>query len=134
MNIKSVLTLLAAAGISVAIAGPAGAMGEYLRKETDKINVYVKEGKLFCTRASDNFEMCYGMEQENEGDEWKGSKMKHPDMPGFMTFNGTVTFSDSGLTIKGCAAGNSMCDTEMWTKIAQPEAGDQTNTAPATDQ
>ena len=72
--------------------------------------------------------MCHGMVQE--GADWKGKAMKHPDMPGFMTFNGTVTITDTNLTIKGCAVGNSMCDTEVWTKIATPEA--TTEMAPET--
>jgi hypothetical protein len=39
--------------------------------------------------------------------------MKHPDMPGFMTFNGTVTFGSNGLKIRGCAVG--VCQSEIWT-------------------
>ncbi|MCC0006122.1 MAG: hypothetical protein H6872_13670 [Methylobacteriaceae bacterium] len=50
------------------------------------------------------------------GASWQGANMKHPSMPGIMTFNGTVTFSASGLSIKGCAVGQSMCDAENWTK------------------
>ena len=34
-----------------------------------------------------------------------------------MTFNGTVTVSPAGLTIKGCAVGQSMCDLETWTRL-----------------
>jgi uncharacterized protein (DUF2147 family) len=45
---------------------------------------------------------------------WKGKKMKHPDMPKFMTFNGTVTFGAGMVSLKGCAAGNSLCQSEDW--------------------
>jgi uncharacterized protein (DUF2147 family) len=43
--------------------------------------------------------------------------MKHPSMPGFMTFNGSVSVSASSLSIKGCAVGQSMCDAETWTRV-----------------
>jgi hypothetical protein len=33
-------------------------------------------------------------------------------MPGFMRFNGTVTFTETGLNIRGCALG--ICDAEDW--------------------
>ncbi len=120
--LASASTLVASFAITVAMATPAMAIGDYLRKEKDIINVFVKDGKLFCNRAEDKFEMCHGMVKE--GDDWKGREMKHPDMPGFMTFNGTVTITDTNLTIKGCAVGNSMCDTEVWTKIATPPAAE----------
>jgi len=51
-----------------------------------------------------------------KGNAWKG-KMKHPSMPGWMTFNGTVTGGGSKLHVKGCALGQSMCDSETWTRI-----------------
>ena len=92
----------------------AAAQGVYLRKGAEKINVAIKGGRLFCTRASDGFEMCHGMARS--GKTWTGSNMKHPDMPGFMTFNGTVTIGAKALSIKGCAIGQSMCDAETWSK------------------
>ena len=46
---------------------------------------------------------------------WKGN-MKHPSMPGFMTFNGTVQFKGGKLHVKGCAIGGSFCDSEVWTR------------------
>ena len=88
--------------------------GNYLRKGSQVIKVYTSGGRLYCKRKSDGFEMCHGM--SGSGNVWKGGHMKHPDMPGFMTFNGTVTFTASGLSIKGCAVGQSMCDAEKWTK------------------
>jgi len=87
--------------------------GTYLRKGSQKIKVWVSGGKLYCRRKSDGFEMCHGMTKS--GSKWKGGNMKHPDMPGFMTFNGTVTFGATSLHIKGCAIGQSMCDAENWT-------------------
>lgn len=136
MTNSKILSVLTAAGLSLALSAPVFAMGDYLRKEKDTINVFVKDGKLYCNRAEDKFEMCHGMVQE--GDEWKGKKMKHPDMPGFMTFNGTVTISETSLTIKGCAVGNSMCDTEVWTKMAVPvedeQSGEEDESAPKVSQ
>ena len=116
MRNSTIAGSILALGLAMSISTPAFALDDYLRKEKDTINVFIKDGKLFCNRAEDKFEMCHGMAQE--GEDWKGKKMKHPDMPGFMTFNGTVSFTDTTLTIKGCAVGNSMCDTEVWTKIA----------------
>ncbi len=118
---------LSVAGLLLGFAGQALAQEmvatDYIRKGKDTINVFVKDGALFCNRASDKFEMCHGMAKD--GDAWKGKKMKHPDMPGFMTFNGTVTMTEDTLTIKGCAVGNSMCDTEVWNKKpAEAEAKD----------
>ncbi len=104
------ITTLAALAVT---AGTAAA-DTYVRKGSQAINVAVKGGKLYCTRASDGFEMCNGMAKSGGG--YAGSGMKHPDMPGFMTFNGSVSMAASSLTIKGCAIGQSMCDSETWTK------------------
>ncbi len=83
----------------------------YLRDGTQKVDVREEGGRLYCTRVSDNFEMCNGMTRNADGT-WSGKKMKHPDMPGFMRFNGTVTFRENGLTIRGCALG--ICQSEDW--------------------
>lgn len=107
---KGVLALAA----TMAMAATAHAEGTYMRKGDQAIKVAVKGGKLYCTRASDGFEMCNGMAKSGGG--WAGGSMKHPDMPGFMTFNGKVSMSGSSLTIRGCAVGESMCDSETWTK------------------
>lgn len=86
----------------------------YLRKGTQEIRVFTDGGKLYCRRTSDSFELCHGMEQQADGS-WAGNSMKHPDMPKFMTFNGTVVIgSNKKMSIKGCAAGNSLCDQEIW--------------------
>ncbi len=115
MNITSKLLIALTMAGTVFAASNAAAMGSYLRKGTQVVEVFVENGSLYCKRTSDNFELCHGMTEQADGS-WTGRKMKHPDMPGFMTFNGTVTFSADGLKIKGCAMGNSFCDAENWTK------------------
>lgn len=107
-------TALAAAAALLALAAIPATADTYIRKGDQPIDVAVKGGKLYCTRTSDGFEMCNGMTKS--GNAWTGGGMKHPDMPGFMTFNGTVTMTASSLTIKGCAVGQSMCDSETWKK------------------
>ena len=102
-----------AAALCLFVTAPIAGAEVYIRKGDQQIDVQVKGDKLFCTRKSDGFELCNGMAKTGDY-EWKGKKMKHPDMPGFMRFNGTVTFGSNGLKIKGCALG--MCDAEVWTK------------------
>ncbi len=115
MRILNLAAIFSAFVIVSAAANPAYAVGgDYLRKGSQTIKVFTSGGKLFCKRKSDGFEMCHGMKKA--GNVWKGGNMKHPDMPGFMTFNGTVTFSGAGLSIKGCAIGESFCDAEKWKK------------------
>ena len=92
--------------------------GDYTRPNGDKVKVSVVGGKLYCKIVSGSqpgFEMCHGMNNVG-GSVWKGAEMKHPSMPGLMTFNGTVNVSGGGLSIKGCAVGESMCDSESWTR------------------
>lgn len=57
--------------------------------------------------------MFNGIKKAGSG--WQGN-MKHPDMPSWMTFNGTVTTSGNSMNVKGCALGQSMCDAESWTR------------------
>ncbi|HHN67806.1 MAG TPA: hypothetical protein ENK15_07210 [Thermopetrobacter sp.] len=52
---------------------------------------------------------------KRHGGVWKG-KMKHPGMPRFMTFNGTVTLLGNKMKVQGCAIGNAMCDAETWVR------------------
>ncbi len=92
--------------------------GDYRRPNGDEARVSVNGGKLYCKITSGKqagFEMCHGMEKTG-ANSWQGANMKHPSMPGVMTFNGTVTTTGSGLSIKGCAIGQSMCDAENWTR------------------
>ena len=86
----------------------------YIRKGDQEIRVFTVDGKLFCRRTSDNFEMCHGMELAGAST-YKGAKMKHPDMPKFMTFDGTVVIgSNKKLSIEGCMVGGAICDAEIW--------------------
>ena len=84
----------------------------YLRKGKEVIAVSSDGGSLSCKRVSDGFEMCNGMLEQENGS-WTGKNMRHPNMPKFMKFNGTVVFSDAGLNIRGCALG--ICQSEDWT-------------------
>ncbi|MDE2562050.1 MAG: DUF2147 domain-containing protein [Sphingomonadales bacterium] len=112
-----------AAFLAFAVATPASATpdpsGNYKRKNGDLVHMWVDKGKLYCKIIQGkkmNFEMCHGMDPA--GEEWKGSHMKHPSMPGFMTFNGTVSMEpNSAIKIKGCAMGNAMCDSEIWQRV-----------------
>ena len=102
-------------GLSQA-AGAVEAGGTWVRPNGEVAQVSQKGGHLFCTIVkgkSPGFEMCNGMAKAGDNS-WQGSNMKHPEMPGFMTFNGTVTVHAASLTIKGCAIGQSMCDAETW--------------------
>ena len=113
MNKSLKITALAAL-LATPIATTASAQGiMYLRDGTQEVRVFTNSGSLFCRRVSDGFEMCHGMKEQADGS-WTGKGMRHPDMPRFMKFNGTVVIGDSGLNIKGCALG--ICQAEDWTK------------------
>ncbi len=112
------LLLGLAAAVWTHAAAASEAAGDYSRPNGDKVKVSVNGGKLYCkivAGSQPGFEMCHGMASAG-GAVWKGANMKHPSMPGMMTFNGTVTISSAGLSIKGCAIGKSMCDNENWTR------------------
>ncbi len=109
MTSKMILGLAACA----VLTATAATAEIYIRNGEEQVDVSERGGKLFCTRLSDGYEMCNGMTRSDDG-AWRGKKMKHPDMPRWMSFNGTVTFQDSGLRIKGCALG--LCDSETWTR------------------
>ncbi len=105
-------------GAAAPAARAAEITGEYKRPNGDAARVSINDGKLYCkitSGAQAGFEMCHGMDKTG-ANVWQGAKMKHPTMPGMMTFNGTVTATASGLSIKGCAIGQSMCDAENWTR------------------
>ncbi|WP_374544572.1 hypothetical protein [Rhodoblastus sp.] len=110
--------VISCAGFAVATdcAAAADAAGSYTRPNGDKVKVSVDGGKLYCkimAGSQPGFEMCHGMSKTGP-DIWQGAEMKHPSMPGMMTFNGTVMIASGGLSIKGCAIGQSMCDSEDW--------------------
>ncbi len=99
---------------TIALSATAVAADTYVRphKKGDQlIDVTITDGALWCTRVSDGFELCNGM-TENEDGTWGGKNMRHPDMPKWMKFKGTVYFVEGGLKIKGCAV---ICDSEEWT-------------------
>ncbi|MCB1367899.1 MAG: hypothetical protein KDK00_09060 [Rhodobacteraceae bacterium] len=106
-------------GAIALIAGTSGAAAAdvnktYMRKGDQEIRVFTHEGLLYCRRTSDDFEMCHGMAEAGAGT-FKGDKMKHPDMPQFMTFDGTVVIGgNKKLSIEGCMIGGAMCDKEFW--------------------
>ena len=104
-------TLIAANTFAFSVQA-AAVEGNYLRKGKQTIVVALRDGKLFCTRKSDGFEMCHGMTEQPDGT-WTGRNMRHPAFK-FMKFRGTVTFTATGLNIKGCALG--ICKAENWTK------------------
>jgi uncharacterized protein (DUF2147 family) len=120
MRLKSGAALVAAIA-ALGMSAPAFASdpsGMYHRKNNDLVQVWITDGKLYCRimqGSKPNFEMCHGMTLS--GDEWTGKHMKHPSMPGFMTFNGTVTTDSDTIKIKGCAMGKSFCDSESWTRV-----------------
>lgn len=111
-RVVSVVALSLMAG-----AACAAESGTYRRPNGDIVKVTNSGGKLFCKITAGEragFEMCHGMTKT--GGSWQGANMKHPSMT-IMTFNGTVTFTNAGLRIKGCAIGQSMCDAESWAKV-----------------
>lgn len=114
---RAAMFAVLAAGLSApAFAGDPS--GTYKRKNGDTVKVWIDNNLLYCKITEGKrpgFEMCHGMSKD--GDAWKGSAMKHPGMPGFMTFNGTVTSDAGTINIKGCAIGQSMCDSEVWTRV-----------------
>ena len=92
-------------------------LGQWTRKNGDTVEVSLQGNELFCTITDGKkagFEMCHGMTLREDGT-WKGKKMKHPGMPGFMTFNGTITVDGDSLSIKGCAL--KVCDSETWNRM-----------------
>lgn len=116
MRMKGIVVsaLLLAAAPAFAVEDVEGA---WKRPNGDLVALSVTDGKLNCAIAEGSepgFEMCHGMTRQ--GDAWTGSAMKHPDMPGLMSFNGTVVVFGEELKIKGCAMGEAFCDAETWTR------------------
>ena len=114
---KFAVAILFTAGM-IGQAAAADPAGMYQRSNGDKVKVSVNGGRLYCrivAGSQPGFEMCHGMASAG-GSVWKGANMKHPSMPGMMTFNGTVVVASGGLSIKGCAVGQSMCDAEYWAR------------------
>jgi len=92
-------------------------VGQWKRPNGDLVEARLADGKLECAilqGSRPGFEMCHDMVKQ--GDAWVGSAMKHPEMPGFMSFNGTVVVFGDELRIKGCALHEAFCDSETWTR------------------
>lgn len=117
VNLAFAIAATALLGLSLP-ARAADPNGRWVRPNGEIAQVTQRGGLLYCrivTGKSPGFEMCQGMKKTGK-DTWQGGAMKHPEMPGFMTFNGTVTLQSASLTIKGCAIGQVMCDAETWTR------------------
>jgi len=120
---KILMTAIAAALSFTAFSVTAQEMNDtYMRaaSKTDstlqEVAVFTHDGKLYCRRLSDMFEMCYGMEKQANGS-YTGKNMRHPMMGKSIAFDGTVVFNaDNSLNIKGCQFGGLFCDSEHWTK------------------
>lgn len=120
MALKHALIVAALAASAVPAITAEDVEGKWLRPNGDVVVAAVADGALTCrieTGTRPGFEMCHGMVKQ--GDAWTGSGMKHPEMPGFMTFNGTVVVFGDELKIKGCAIGQAFCDSETWTRAPQ---------------
>ena len=114
---RSVLALAAAAFLAVPVFA-ASPWGKWKRPNGDIAKVWQCGGGM-CGAIEKGkkkgFVMFKGIKKE--GNAWKGD-MKHPEMPGFMTFNGTVTMIGANkLKVQGCAIGQSMCDAEVWERV-----------------
>lgn len=110
--------LLAVGAVAGGRAAETDPSGIWKRPNGDTVQVTSGGGKLMCQITNGDrsgFEMCNGM--SGGGNAWRGTAMKHPDMPGFMSFNGTVAVAGTTLSIKGCAIGQSMCDSETWSRV-----------------
>lgn len=114
---SAALAILAGMALSTT-ASAEGAYGEWLRPDgTIALTSEVEGGMRAEIISGDQTGMVMFSSLKPSGDnQWKGD-MKHPDMPGFMTFNGTVTYKDEGLEVQGCAVGGSMCDAESWVSL-----------------
>jgi len=111
------ITMLAGLGLSTA-ASAQEAFGEWLRPDgTIALTTECDGGLCGELISGEQTGMVMFQSLKSSGDDqWKGD-MKHPDMPGFMTFNGTVTLGDGELMVQGCAVGGSMCDAETWVSL-----------------
>lgn len=103
----------------VTTGNAAGILAKWKRPNGTIAETYMCGGKLcgkIVAGQPAGFEMFHGMTKVG-ATQWQGSEMKHPSMPAFMTFNGTVTQTGDTLNVKGCAIGQSMCDNETWTRL-----------------
>jgi uncharacterized protein (DUF2147 family) len=116
---KSLLAVASAAALLVATTGSAlaGPAGTWKRPNGSTAKVWMCGGGL-CGKVTKGkgagTTMFNGIKKS--GKAWKGN-MKHPDMPSWMTFNGTVAGGGKTLRVKGCMIGGAMCDAETWQRI-----------------
>lgn len=108
-------TTLFLTSVSIASTASAEIIGVYLRNADEFILVRTDGDLMYCTRVGDGFEMCDGITEQADGS-WAGTRMKHPDMPKFMTFSGMVLFSEASMLLEGCTIGNTQCESEIWVK------------------
>lgn len=103
-----------AGGIAASAAQAQEVNKTYMRKGTEEVRVFSVEGKLYCRRTADEFEMCNGMEKGADG-KWTGDQMRHPMMGKNVAFDGTVVIgTNKKMSIQGCQFGGLMCDSEVW--------------------
>ncbi len=115
MTLKKSLFITTAMTLAIsftAAAANAGVTGNWKRKGNQPVKIW-KCGKGLCAQSGGT-RMFNGIRKTGKNT-WKGS-MKHPDMPGFMTFNGTVKYTGSSVKVQGCMVGGSMCQSETWRK------------------
>ena len=106
---------LGALAFAPTLASAEGVDGLYSRPNGTTAKVWTCGGNLCAKVQETGYDMFLsGIAPAGDG-KWQGD-MKHPDMPQFMTFNGTVTATGKGLKVQGCAVGQSMCDSETWTR------------------
>ena len=87
-------------------------LGTYLRDGSEPVLVQTQDGLLYCTRISDGYEICNGMEPQGNNS-WQGSRLKNPDMR-FMSARGVITVSDAQMDLEGCVMGGAVCKTQTW--------------------
>ncbi len=110
MKYKTTLALAFLAGTSPL---QAETLGVYLRDGTEPVQVHVEEGLLYCTRVSDGFEICNGMENTGENT-WEGDKLKNPDGPRWISARGTITVGETEMALQGCMMGGAVCKSMTW--------------------
>ncbi len=88
-------------------------LGTYLRNNTEPVQVFVEDGLLYCSRVSDGFEICNGMESAGENT-WQGNALKNPDGPRWISARGTITVSQTEMALEGCMMGGAICKSMVW--------------------
>ncbi len=110
MKHKTILMLAFLAGTSPL---QAETLGTYLRDGTEPVRVFIENGRLYCTRVEDGFEICNGMESAGEN-MWQGDGLKNPDGPRWVSARGTITVSQNEMALEGCMMGGAICKSMTW--------------------